>query len=158
MLRAANAPRICKALNDLGMRVSALDPGKASPGALEAHVIRLFPEIPLYKCCDRPYFHITCTRHPARFGSAVSASPASSSRECSPCEALGMLTSESHGRIIGAVTANDLEQSDWWELCDLFWEIFTTPAESEEPGDLPSGSNPDRGADHSMYVLRTETE
>ena len=59
MLRAANARRICEALNDLGMRVSVLDPGKASPEALEAHVIRLFTEIPLYKCCARLYFHIT---------------------------------------------------------------------------------------------------
>ncbi len=27
--------------------------------------------------------------------------------------------------------AKDVAHSDWWEFCDLFWEVFTTPSESE---------------------------
>lgn len=61
---ATDARGICEALNGLGMRVSVLDPGEASPEALEAHVIRLFTEIPLYRCCDRLYFYITCHASP----------------------------------------------------------------------------------------------
>jgi len=56
----ADARGVCQALNDLGMRTSILNPGVASPEALENHVIRLFTEIPLYNCCDRIYFYITC--------------------------------------------------------------------------------------------------
>jgi hypothetical protein len=61
---AADARGVCEALNGLGMRVSVLEPGAASPEALEAHVIRLFTEIPLYRCCDRLYFYITCHASP----------------------------------------------------------------------------------------------
>ena len=52
-----DAAGICNALGDLGMRVSILGPGEASPESLEAFVVRLFTEIPLYKCCDRLYFY-----------------------------------------------------------------------------------------------------
>jgi len=55
---------ICKVFNGLGMRTSVLDVGAASPAALENHVIRLFTEIPLYHCCDRLYFYITCHASP----------------------------------------------------------------------------------------------
>ena len=61
---AADARGVCEALNGLGMRVSVLDPGEASPEAFEAHVIRLFTEIPLYRCCDRLYFYVTCHASP----------------------------------------------------------------------------------------------
>ena len=61
---SADTRGVCQALNDLGMRVSVLDSGEASPEALEAHVIRLFTEIPLYMCCDRLYFYITCHSSP----------------------------------------------------------------------------------------------
>jgi hypothetical protein len=61
---SADARGMCEALNTLGMRVSILDAGAASPEALEAHVIRLFTEIPLYMCCDRLYFYITCHSSP----------------------------------------------------------------------------------------------
>ena len=54
---AADAAGICRALGALGMRVSTLGPGESGPAALEAFVIRLFTEIPLYKCCDRLYFY-----------------------------------------------------------------------------------------------------
>ena len=54
---AADAAGICNAFGDLGMRTSILGPGQASPESLEAFVIRLFTEIPLYKCCDRLYFY-----------------------------------------------------------------------------------------------------
>lgn len=45
-------------------------------------------------------------------------------------DALGAPTSEFNGRI-GKWAAKNLAHSDWWELCGLFWEVFTTPAESE---------------------------
>ncbi len=61
---AADASGVCEALNGLGMRVSVLDPEEVSPEAFEAHVIRLFTEIPLYRCCDRLYFYITCHASP----------------------------------------------------------------------------------------------
>ncbi len=60
----ADARGVCGALNDLGMHVSVLDPGDASPEALEAFVVRLFTEIPLYDCCDRLYFYIACHASP----------------------------------------------------------------------------------------------
>ena len=60
----ADARGVCEALNGLGMRVSVLEPGDASPEALEAFVVRLFTEIPLYNCCDRLYFYITCHASP----------------------------------------------------------------------------------------------
>jgi len=44
--------------------------------------------------------------------------------------ALGPPPSEFNGRI-GNGHAKDLAHSDWWEYCDLLWEVFTTPAESE---------------------------
>ncbi len=61
---AADTRGVCAALSGLGMRVSVLEPGDASPEALEAHVIRLFTEIPLYHCCDRLYFYIACHATP----------------------------------------------------------------------------------------------
>lgn len=45
-------------------------------------------------------------------------------------DALGPPTSEFNGRI-GKGGAKGLAHSNWWELCDLFWEVFTTPDESE---------------------------
>ncbi len=60
----ADARGVCAALNGLGMRVSVLEPGEASPEALEAFVVRLFTEIPLYHCCDRLYVYITCHSSP----------------------------------------------------------------------------------------------
>jgi len=57
---SADARGVCAALSGLGMRVSLLEPGEASPEAFEGHLIRLFTEIPLYDCCDRIYFYITC--------------------------------------------------------------------------------------------------
>ena len=54
---AADAAGVCEALGGLGMRVSTLGPAEAGPEALEAFVVRLFTEIPLYKCCDRLYFY-----------------------------------------------------------------------------------------------------
>ena len=35
-------------------------------------------------------------------------------------------TSEFSYRILKGY-AKDVAHSDWWEHCDLFWEIFTTP-------------------------------
>lgn len=61
---SADTRGMCQALNGLGMRVSVLESGEASPEALEAHVIRLFTEIPLYRCCDRLYFYIACHSSP----------------------------------------------------------------------------------------------
>lgn len=61
---AADAAGVCSALDRLGMRVSVLEPGDASPEALEAHVVRLFTEIPLYNCCDRLYFYVACHASP----------------------------------------------------------------------------------------------
>jgi len=61
---AMDAAGACEAFNRLGMRVSILRPGDASPEALEAFVVRLFTEIPLYHCCDRLYFYIAAHASP----------------------------------------------------------------------------------------------
>jgi hypothetical protein len=61
---SADARGVCEALNGLGMRVSTLEPEEVSPEALEAFVVRLFTEIPLYDCCDRLYFYFTCHASP----------------------------------------------------------------------------------------------
>ena len=61
---AADAGEVCATLGRLGMRVSALGPGDASPESLEAFVVRLFTETPLYHCCDRLYFYIAAHASP----------------------------------------------------------------------------------------------
>jgi len=45
-------------------------------------------------------------------------------------DALYEPASEFNGRV-GKGAAKDLAHSNWWEFCDEFWEIFTTPLEGE---------------------------
>ena len=61
---AADAASVCEALGRLGMRVSTLEPGSASPDAIERFVVRLFTELPLYTCCDRLYFYLSAHSSP----------------------------------------------------------------------------------------------
>ncbi|UCF09829.1 MAG: hypothetical protein JSW65_07160 [Candidatus Bipolaricaulota bacterium] len=56
--------RMRDAAAGLGMRVTTLDAGEATPAALEAEIERLFTEIPLYRCCDRLYIYLTCHASP----------------------------------------------------------------------------------------------
>jgi len=56
----ADAAGMCRAFNSMGMKLSALLPGEASPQTVETFIVKLFTELQLYTCCERLYVYITC--------------------------------------------------------------------------------------------------
>ncbi len=60
----ADTEGMCRAFNSMGMKLSTLLPGEASPGAVEAFIGKLFTELRLYTCCERLYFYFTCHASP----------------------------------------------------------------------------------------------
>ena len=60
----ADAEGMCRAFNSMGMKLSALVPGEASPQVVEAFIVKLFTELQLYTCCERLYFYFTCHASP----------------------------------------------------------------------------------------------
>jgi len=60
----ADAEGMCRAFNSMGMKLSTLLPGEASPGAVETFIVKLFTELQLYTCCERLYFYFTCHASP----------------------------------------------------------------------------------------------
>jgi len=60
----ADAVGMCREFNAMGMKLSALLPGEASPQTLETFIVKLFTELQLYTCCERLYFYFTCHASP----------------------------------------------------------------------------------------------
>ena len=54
-----DAAGMCRAFSSIGMKVSSLGPGEASPQAVETFIAKLFTERPLYTCCERLYVYFT---------------------------------------------------------------------------------------------------
>gem|GEM_PF-1303206 len=60
----ADTEGMCRAFNSMGMKLSTLLPGEASPEAVETFIVKLFTELRLYTCCERLYFYFTCHASP----------------------------------------------------------------------------------------------
>jgi len=60
----ADAEGMCRAFNSMGMKLSTLLPGEASPEAVETFIVKLFTELRLYTCCERLYFYFACHASP----------------------------------------------------------------------------------------------
>ncbi len=60
----ADAQGMCRAFNSIGMKLTTLGPGEASPQAVETFIVKLFTELQLYTCCERLYVYVTCHASP----------------------------------------------------------------------------------------------
>jgi len=60
----ADAEGMCRTFNSIGMKLSTLLPGEASPQTVETFIVKLFTELQPYTCCERLYFYFTCHASP----------------------------------------------------------------------------------------------